>query len=141
MTVEAPMDTDRFEVLANRLSSHVSRRRSLGVLSALGMTGASLAPTAEARRKKKGNKKPATCTPALPTCPSGHKACNGACIVADRCCADGECAPGRACVNGVCDCASNTTPCRELCCINSSQVCHKSSDSSGVLTARCFDLF
>jgi hypothetical protein len=136
------MDTGQFETLVSRLSTHLTRRRSLRIASALGIAGASLAPAAEARKKKKkGNKKTATCTPAPLTCPGGQKVCNGVCIVAERCCADGDCAPGRACVNGVCDCATNTTPCRELCCITSSQVCVTSTDSSGRVTAKCLDRF
>lgn len=136
------MDSGRFEALANRLSTHLSRRRGLRLASALGLAGASLAPAAEARKKKKkGNKKKPTCTPATQACPGGQKVCNGACIVADRCCADGDCPAGRACVNGVCDCASNTTPCRELCCITSSQVCLTSNTPTGGVTARCVDLF
>ena len=136
------MDTGQFEALVSGLSTHLTRRRSLGILSALGVAGANLAPAAGARKKKKkGNKKNATCTPAPLTCPSGQKVCNGACIVADRCCADGDCAAGRACVNGVCDCAANTTPCRELCCITSSQVCWTSTTPSGGITAKCLDQF
>lgn len=136
------MDGIQFAALVSRLSPHLTRRRSLRALSALGVAGASLAPVAEARKKKKkGNKKKPTCTPATLTCPSGQKVCNGACIVADRCCADGDCAPGRACVNGVCDCASNTSPCRELCCITSSQVCLISNTPTGGVTAKCLDRF
>jgi hypothetical protein len=135
------MDAGQIEALVSRLSPHLTRRRSLGILSALGVAGARLAPAAEARKKKKGNKKKATCTPAPLTCPSGQKVCNGACIVADRCCADGDCAAGRACVNGVCDCATNTIPCRELCCFTSSQVCLTSTNPNGGVTARCLDRF
>lgn len=136
------MDSGQFEALVSRLSPYLTRRSSLGVLGVLGVAGASLAPEAEGRKKKKkGNKKKRKCTPASLTCPSGQKACDGACIVADRCCADGECPPGRACVHGVCDCAPNTTPCLELCCINSSQICQKEINGAGVVVARCLDQF
>jgi hypothetical protein len=135
------MDTGQLEALVSRLSIHLTRRRSLRLASALGVTGASLAPVAVAGKKKKKGSKKTACTPASLTCPSGQKVCNGACIVADRCCADGECPAGRACVHGVCDCAPNTTPCRELCCITSSQVCMTSTNSSGMLTAKCVDRF
>jgi hypothetical protein len=86
------METDRFDALTTRLAQGLTRRRSLGLLAALG-AATSLAADAGARKhhkKKHGKKhKPKTTPPP----------CGGAC---------GEC---EACFNDACTQVANGTTC------------------------------
>lgn len=74
------MDSDQFDALVCRLSVHLTRRRSLGVLGGLGIGTVSLAPASEARKKKKKGKKgkksrPSTTQP--PTTSPGASCADG----------------------------------------------------------------
>jgi hypothetical protein len=67
------VDSEQFDALVSRLSSNLSRRRSLGALSLLGSASIGLAGEAEARKKKKKGKgkrkKPKGTTTQPPTTP------------------------------------------------------------------------
>jgi hypothetical protein len=68
MTRKVSMDSDRFDAFTAQLTTRLSRRRSLGLLTAVGMTGvAAIDETAAKKSKKKKKKK--TCPPAVP-CPA-----------------------------------------------------------------------
>lgn len=53
----ATVDADQFDVLATRLTTHLTRRRSLGLLGVLGITGLGLTGESAAKKKKKKKKK------------------------------------------------------------------------------------
>ncbi len=50
------MESDRFDELTARLTTGLSRRRSVGMLGLLGLGGA-VAPDAAAKKKKRNEKK------------------------------------------------------------------------------------
>jgi hypothetical protein len=109
------VDSDQFDALVNRLSTHLTRRRSLGVLGVIGVASASLTSEAEAKKKKKkgkkGNKKPTTTpTPSTnSTLPTTTLSPQCAACTACETCVNNTCQPraqGAACsgngVNAVC---------------------------------------
>lgn len=101
------MDSDQFDNLVQRLSTHVTRRRSLGALGALGAAGAGLGREtdidAKKRRKKKKKKtttqppgcqcdlcKQETCQGGVCACPAGMiRDANGFCGTTFSCLAAG----------------------------------------------------
>jgi hypothetical protein len=123
------MESEKFDALVARLSTHVTRRRSLGALGALGIAGASLASEAEAKKKKKKKKKKkgdsggTTTTLAPPSCPGGQRLCHGSCISVDACCVTSECAAGQMCTRGFCACPGNAIACGDRCCDKASEIC------------------
>jgi hypothetical protein len=112
------VDSDQFDALAERLSAHLTRRRSLGVLGLLGLAGAVSRDDASGKRKKKkkkgkgGKKKPKPTTPQPPTtqppttqpptcgsCGACRECQQGACVAV----ADGtSCGAGNVCDSGAC---------------------------------------
>ena len=113
------VESGQFDLLVSRLSAHLTRRRSLGVLGVLGMSGASIVHEVDAKKKKKGKKgkggtkkpKPTTTqpptTPPGPTCADGIKNgdetdvdCGGSC---PRCATGKTCLRRDDCESAVCD--------------------------------------
>jgi len=84
----SPMDSDRFDALTQRLTSDLSRRRSLGLLATLALPGLIRPDTAEARKHKK---KP------CPPCKKRHKGTCKKKLPDGTACARGTC-QGGACV-------------------------------------------
>jgi hypothetical protein len=129
---EASVDSNQFDMLVSRLSAHLTRRRSLGLLGVLGMSGASMVHDAEAKKKKKGKKgkggkkkpqpttqppttRPPT-TPPGPTCTDGSKNgdetdvdCGGSC---PRCATGKACLRRKDCQSAVCDGAPGAMTCK-----------------------------
>ena len=104
------METERFDVLTQRLAQGLSRRRGLGLLAALGAATLAADPAAGKHKKKKHKKKKKPCGGACGSC----QACvNGACAQL----ADGVSCPGNgACLAGVCrTCPSGKTSVDGLC--------------------------
>ena len=102
------MESDRFDELTARLTTGLSRRRSVGMLGLLGLGGA-VAPDAAAKKKKRkkkhkqGTTTPApVCTPACGNRTCGDNGCGGSC---------GECTGDLVCRNGACGCPAG----KELC--------------------------
>lgn len=120
------MDAEQFDALVSRLSSQLTRRRSLGVMGVLGAAGAGLVDEADAKKKKKKKKKrptttqapgtqpPTTRTPTTqppttppgPTCTDGVKNgdesdvdCGGTC---PRCATSKICRRDGDCLSGFC---------------------------------------
>lgn len=109
------MESDRFDALTTRLSVSLSRRKSLGLLSVLGVTDVASWDNADAadkkkkKRKKKKNKKASGCG-------SGLTKCQGQCVnlQSDRInCGDcySECDDTQECRQGLC-----LPPCSERAC-------------------------
>jgi hypothetical protein len=124
------METDRFDALTAHLARGLVRRRSLGVLAALG-TVATLATEAEAGKKGKKRRKKKTCGGACGTCQvCVKKKCT---LVADGvACGSGKCfagqcltcSGGRVPVDGLC-----ARPCTEHADCNEADVfCHTDYD-------------
>jgi hypothetical protein len=94
------VDSDQFDALVSRLSSQLTRRRSLGLLGVAAVTGAGLVEDADAKKKKKRRKKPKPKPGKPPTTqpppPPGPCQSSGAC---DRCARE-------TCESGVCTCRS-----------------------------------
>jgi hypothetical protein len=108
------MDADRFDRLSRRFSDSASRRRLLGsslggVLVAFGREDT------EAKRKHGKNKKRNEKRKKKPTCPSGQRACEGACIPERDCCSPWECRARGVCANCLDgQCVSDGLVCRAL---------------------------
>lgn len=119
------MDSDQFNALVSRLSTHLTRRRSLGLFSVAALSGAGLADDADARKKKKKrNKKPPPAPPPTTkppgcqcdqckqeTCQAGVCACPGG-MTRD---ANGFCGTTFTCLP-----AGSTTPNPAACCSGTS---------------------
>ncbi|MFT4038435.1 MAG: hypothetical protein QM692_09665 [Thermomicrobiales bacterium] len=103
------MDADQFDALAGRLTSLLTRRRSLATFGAIGLATAALAEEAESKRKKKKRKKRRkqnTPTTPAPTCSDGIRNgtetdidCGGSC---PRCPNGKTCQGTRDCETGLC---------------------------------------
>jgi hypothetical protein len=74
------MDRDRFDELARGLATRATRRTVLGILSALGIAGATGIAEDGAARKKR-------------TCKQRKRRCGGKCCKAGQYCRDGRCQP------------------------------------------------
>ncbi len=128
------MDSDQFDMLVSRLSAHLTRRRSLGVLSGLGLGGASVVQEVDAKKKKKKGKKgkggkkkpkptttlpPTTKPPTTPpglTCTDGVKNgdetdvdCGGSC---PRCALRKTCLRRDDCQSAICEGSPGAMTCR-----------------------------
>lgn len=104
------MQTDRFGALTTSLARGLSRRRSLGLLAALG-AAATLASDAEAgKHKKKHKKKPKK--PCGGACGDCQACFNGACAQV----ADGAACSSGQCFDGTClTCPGGKVPAEGLC--------------------------
>jgi hypothetical protein len=81
------MDMDRFDVLAARLTTHLSRRQGLGLIGLLGLAGMASAADADAgkkRKKRRRKKPPKPQAPGGPVGPAGPVArADASCIGTD----------------------------------------------------------
>lgn len=115
------MDAAQFDTLTTRLTTHLTRRRSLGVLGVLGVT-AEWADGVDARKKKKGKKKGKKGKKAEPVC----KELGAECWVGysdsgftDMCCS-GQCRENVCCTKSGDPCSAAcapNTPCASCCLI------------------------
>jgi hypothetical protein len=127
---EVIVESDQFDTLVSRLSAHLTRRRSLGLLGVLGVSGASIVQDVDAKKKKKGKKgkggkkkpkpqppttRPPT-TPPGPTCTDGSKNgdetdvdCGGSC---PRCAAGKACLRRDDCESAICEGPPGARTCR-----------------------------
>lgn len=138
------MDADQFDALATRLTTALTRRRSLATFGAIGLATVALAEEADAKKKKKKRRKQTTTstTPA-PTCSDGIRNgsetgvdCGGSCLrcaTGQPCQVAADCASAR-CAGGLCatcaadaDCATSGAECR---CDTGSGVCYNNADSA-----------
>src|SRR5688572_4970879 len=120
------MDAGQFDALTARMSGHLTRRRSLGLLGILGVTTTSVVHDADAKKRKKKKKK---------KCKGGTKKCGKACIAANACCSNADCGFQGACESGVCDCKSGARICQGTC-IPEGQCC-SNQDCANVIGQSC----
>ena len=100
------MDSEQFDALVSRLTPHLTRRRSLGMLGALGVVAGQDDPEAKGKKKKKKKKKKPATTPAPATtlipclgCSACEECVDGFC----RAIADGGiCGTGGLCYQSAC---------------------------------------
>jgi len=152
------MEHDRFDELAARLASRLTRRR-LGILGTAIPGGLLLATSATAKPKKKpcppcvGRKK-GKCKKQLPDgalctggtcqggqclpCPAGQRQCQGRCITPDQCCENSECPTGglpmQVCIANTCQCVPAGQPVPGSCIVSGGFCC---SQSANCITSTC----
>jgi len=100
------MDGTQFDLLTRALGS---RRVAVGgVLGSglVGLCGLLRHEPAKAKRKHKKKKR---------KCKAGTKKCGKTCKPSTSCCNNADCASGRTCQDGVCDCPSGTKDCGGVC--------------------------
>lgn len=103
------MDADLFDRLIASLAHRLTRRRSLGLLSALGAGAGIGMQDAGARKKKKKKKKKKTCNPECSVC----QTCNqGKCTPKPG---GTDCGSGNVCTSGVCGCPNGQRSCGGRC--------------------------
>lgn len=89
------MDASRFDTATQRVSGLLTRRRGLGLLSALGVSLAMGSNDASAGKRKKGNnRKKKFCK-----CSACSRCVKGKCLPAD----DGTTCSTGVCINGTCE--------------------------------------
>jgi hypothetical protein len=110
------MDGQRFDHLTRQLTGLLTRRRLGGLLAAVGLSSSlTLAPSSEAKKKKKGNKNKKKCKKGTIKC---GKKCVNTKTNALHCGSCGQrCGDGRACVDGKCQtgCPGDQILCGALC--------------------------
>lgn len=105
------MDADQFDTLATHITTHLSRRRSLGILGAFGIASVGLVDEVAGKRKKK--KKVTLCvngqTMKVPKKKRGsyvsQGATPGACVPSggtNICTTSAQCVGGQICLGGMC---------------------------------------
>ena len=147
------MESDRFDALTARLAGTLSRRRTVGLLAALGIAGAGAANDADAKKKKKKKCKGCTecqackkgkckpkpegsacigglCNGGGCACFNGFKACQGRCIPDDQCCTSADCGSGGTCQSGTCICGGGSKRCGNQC-IPAANCCGDSDCTGG----------
>lgn len=114
------MDTEQFDALTARISPHLTRRRSLGLLGSFG----ALALSAETMFAGKGKKKKKKKKGKKQRCPSGDYVCPqgsklACCPNGSECCPTAYEKPGACCSEGCCQTANDcegTLSCLNGCC-------------------------
>jgi hypothetical protein len=99
------MDSATFDLLTRSVSTSVTRRRIIALLSSLGLAGFASSPFGASAKPCKGNK----------------KKCGGKCIPKKDCCTNKECdkkIAGQVCKNGNCTCPGRTKKCGKKCIAN-----------------------
>ena len=147
------MESVRFDALTARLATTLPRRRSVGLLAALGVAGAGLATEVDARKKKKKKCKGCTecqackkgkckpkpegsacigglCAGGGCACFNGFRSCQGRCIADDQCCTAADCGQGGSCQNGTCLCTGGFKRCGNRC-IPQANCCDNSDCTGG----------